>query len=145
MMQARLVFGRNAAIRLTLIKNFLDKKINAHAQMGLSAAGIEPPSISFKSVQVEPYALSCDASLNGMTLGVARDAPEDGSSPLGYKVDVTLGTDEVAFSPNLSYELSERVDLTLNMAASTKGTLTQALSLGYKLTNAKQISVAFAR
>lgn len=113
--------------------------------MGISAAGIEPPSVSFKSAQVEPYTLSCDAGLSGMTLGVARDAPEDGSSSWGYKVDVTLGTDEAAFSPNLSYELSEKVDLTLNMGVSTKGTLTHALTMGYKLANAEQISIAFAR
>ena len=105
--------------------------------MGISAGGIELPSVSFKSMQIEPFTISCDASLGGITFGIARDAPDDGSSDWGYKVDMTLGADEIAFSPSVSYEVSEKIDLNANMGLSTKGTISHSLSMGYKLTNAK--------
>jgi hypothetical protein len=50
---------------------------------------------------------------------------------------MTLGADEIAFSPSVSYEVSEKIDLNANMGLSTKGTISHSLSMGYKLTNAK--------
>ena len=95
----------------------MNKAILANLNLGVVIPkGIEPPSLSFQFNNVPGYSFSLAGSLgSGISLGIEKEIPRDGSSSFGYKCDLNLGTQTVGISPTVMYEVNRNINLSASM------------------------------
>jgi len=90
-MQSSLKVGKGEkTIAFALIKHLWDRQVEAHLNFGaVIPKGISGPSLSFIFKNLNPYILSMGmAPGQGIDLSIERGIPNDGSSNLGYKLDL---------------------------------------------------------
>lgn len=95
----------------------MNKAIIGTLNLGLVIPkGIDAPSFSFQFNNVPGYSLSVAAALgSGISLGIEKEIPRDGSSSLGYKCDLNLGVQTVGVTPTIMYEVNKHLNLSASM------------------------------
>jgi|TARA_B110000285_G_C14689644_1_gene408461 hypothetical protein len=95
------------ALQKHYIMFFYNRQVMAQLGMGINTKGIELPNLTIQSTLAAPFKVTSSFNLGGISLNLAKDAPDDGN--LAYKCGVRLGTDEITIDPEIKYEINDQI------------------------------------
>lgn len=78
-------------------------------------------------------------------MSIDKEAPNDGSSNLGYSAHLNLMSNDIGVSTGLSYDINPNISLNGRFGMSLNGTIDQSVDISYNLSQTKKIGVKFER
>ena len=76
---------------------------------GKGTIGLLPPSLNLTSAQIKNYSINVGGALGqGLNFGLGKE-PGAAGSPFGYNIGVSVNTEGVSVSPELTYDLANGI------------------------------------